>query len=112
MRTVIYGIWLLVPLSFFLMALWSLLEGRQRKSRRSDTGDLFRQGVFLSLAASATILLDLLTLDLLMGFLEGFVPRGLVEFSLFPLVLIVLAQLYGPSKEIRITSASSRRKKR
>jgi hypothetical protein len=106
MNIAIHALWILIPVLFFLMALWSLLEGRHRNVKRTDSADLFRQGIFLSLAAGVAFVIDYTLLESIVdGVFMAVIPLGLARVLLLPAVLVVVAAIYGPSKQIRISNA-------
>ena len=106
MYQILYAIWILIPLVFFTLALWSKLEGISGKQKKDNPADLIRQGLFVSGCVIVAILIDqyLLT-SLYQSFSPEWIPFGFYEVLLLPLILFLAAQFIGPSKSIRITKA-------
>lgn len=103
-----YVVWLMFPLCFFLIALWSKLEALGGKSRKENPGDIMRQGFFLLICALVCIGFDHYLLPGLYEYIESdWLPYGLLQFMLFPAVLYLAAVTIGPSVDIRITRAPS-----
>lgn len=102
MHLALYIIWFAVPVAFFGLALWSKLEQMSSGgSRGRDGGDLGRQGIFVLVAALLALAIDrYLVLPHAATVLPSWLPTGVVQIALFPLVLLVQARLIGPSQDI------------
>lgn len=107
---VLYAFWFLFPLFYFLIALWAKLESVGNKHKREDAGDYVRQGTLVLVVAVVCVVIDQYFLralvDSTFGVILPFdVPFGFFRIVLFPLVLILLAKVLGPSREISISKA-------
>ena len=106
MYQILYLVWILIPLTFFLLALWSKLEQMSGRPKKDHPGDLVRQGFFISGCVVVSIVIDHFLLPYLYSsFSPVWVPYGLYELLLLPLILYVAAISFGPSSDIRITKA-------
>jgi hypothetical protein len=115
MQTILYGIWLLLPITYFGIALWSKLEEAGGSTKRENVGDLLRQGFFVLGCVGLAIAIDQYLLkDLVEMFSPTFIPLGLYQILLLPFILYIGAFIVGGSKDIRITKAPrvSQRKSR
>jgi hypothetical protein len=109
MHLFLYTIWFLLPLAFILMAVWGTLERLSKSGRQHDVGNYLRQAAFLLVAAGISLAIDRYVLiPHLEGQLPEWLPRGVIEVALFPVVLLVLASTVGPSKDIVIPPKSRR----
>ena len=108
MTTALYIIWGLIPLFFFLMALWSLLEKFSGKKKHERPGDLFRQGLFVLLCVLISIAIDHYLLPTISESIDfGYIPYGVYQLILLPSVLYIAAKIIGPTKPIQIDKAPS-----
>jgi len=109
MQTALYIIWLLVPLIFFLLALWSKLEQGTKASKgkkvNKEPGDLFRQAIFVSGCSVITFLVDYLLTEKIAEILPAMVPIAFFQLMLLPIILYLGAITVGGSKPIRIKKA-------
>ena len=81
MTIAIYIVWFLIPLCFFLMALWSFLEALSGKGSSHAAIDLSRQGLFLFACVLASIALDYYVLPVLVDSLSfDFIPYEIFQF--------------------------------
>jgi hypothetical protein len=113
MTTALYIIWGLVPLFFFLMALWSFLEKTTGKRKHERPGDLFKQGLFVSFCVVLSILIEAFVLkDLVEATVQDLIPYGVFQIVLLPVILYLGAMLIGPSKPIQISKAPSSSKRK
>ncbi len=115
MFSTIYIVWYLIPVFFFVIALWSKLEHLSGKNKRDNPADFFKQGLFVTACVIAAILIDKFLLQPLVPKLAGdLLPLGFFQVLLLPVVLYLAARIVGPSKAIRITKAPrpSERKRR
>ena len=104
MHTFLYIIWALLPLFFFIMALWAKLEQISNKDKRQNPGDFFRQGLFVTACVIIAVLIDQTVLEsFVQSLAPDFMPLGFFQIILLPIILLVAAKVYGPSKTIRIT---------
>lgn len=107
MSKIFYIVWCLIPLLLFLMALWSYLEKIGGKKKQERPGDLFKQGLFTSFCVLISIAIDTYLLPYLVdSILTEYVPYGVYQVILFPLVLFLAAKVIGPTKDIKIKSAT------
>jgi hypothetical protein len=101
-QTAIYLLWLVLPLCLYLCTLWSLLE-RKRKGKTTETGDLARNSLFVTVAVAASFIVHrYLVIPLYDGGGIPGIPKQLADIATFPLVLILSAKIAGPSRLIRI----------
>lgn len=106
MQTALYIIWALIPLFFFLMGLWSTLEQMSGKQKKDNPGDFFKQGFFVLGCVLVSVLIDRYVLaQIVQGLLGEILPLEFFQVILLPLILLIAAQLIGPSKEILISKA-------
>lgn len=109
MQTALYILWILVPLTYFLLALWSRLEQstqiKKGKKRSKEASDLISQAYFVSGCSLATFLIDKYFIHQVEPFLPSFIPLGFVQIMLLPVVLYIGGMLVGGSKPIRIEKA-------
>lgn len=106
MQTALYVIWFLIPLFFFVMALWCWLEEMGGKTKKENPGDFLKQGLFVLACVLISIVIDRYALEAVVtSVLNDWVPLGFVQIMLLPIVLYVGALLLGPSKEILIGKA-------
>ncbi|MCO6432580.1 MAG: hypothetical protein J5J00_17140 [Deltaproteobacteria bacterium] len=99
-------VWLLLPLFFILMALWSKLEMMSGRPRRDHPSDILNQAIFVLFAVIVCILLDKYVLtSVYESVVPDWIPLGLLRFLLLPAVLLAAAMAFGPSNDIRITQA-------
>lgn len=96
--------WVLVPVAFFLMALWSWLEQstqvRKGKKRSEEPQDLTKQAIFLSICSIIAWGVDALiiqsgSVDFLFG---EWTPKPMVRFFVYPLILYIGAVTVGQTK--------------
>lgn len=101
----LYAIWFAIPVFFFLAALWSKLEQIGKSPRRQNPGDLLRQGTFMLGCVIVAILLDQYALPEVGDALPSWLPLGVVQVLLLPVVLLIAAKLVGGAKPIKIEKA-------
>jgi len=115
MLYVLYGIWILLPVFFFGLALWTGLERISGKQPQEHPTDYFRQGLFVASCVAAAFAFDAYLLADLVHFL-GFDDSWLWFFRLIllPIILFLGAKLLGGSHPVRISevSPSSRHERR
>jgi hypothetical protein len=106
MRTVVYLVWFLIPLSIIGIALWNFIENKAKKKVDRYSGQLLRQALFTSLCVGVAVLCEQFALDFVMvTVMQGFVPREIILVLLLPLVMVVAATVIGPTAAISITKA-------
>lgn len=106
-RYVIYAIWAVLPIFFFVVALWSKLEEFGSKSKkRDDAADFFRQGLFVLICVIISVVIDRFFLEKLVAPLSDFLPESFFRIALLPTILLLAARFVGPSKQIRITKSA------
>jgi len=109
MRFFLYIVWFLPALLFILLTLWGALEQLGRSKKRSAVENSLQQAVFLLAAAFLSLLIDrFILIPHIEGTLPHWLPFGILEVALFPLVLLILSVAIGPSKDIRIVRRSGR----
>ena len=105
MHTCLYVIWFLLPIFFFGIALWSKLERYGSNPPYENIGDYVRQGVFVLACVVLSVLIDQYILEDIVNLLSPtWIPLGLYQVLLLPIVLLVSAVILGPSKAISIKS--------
>ena len=106
MYQLLYAIWILIPIVFFLLALWSKLEQMSGRPKKDHPGDLVRQGIFISGCVVVAIIIDHFFLPYLYSYISpAWIPYGLYEVLLLPFILYVAAVAIGPSTDIKIIKA-------
>lgn len=106
MATFLHIIWILLPLFFLVMALWSFLEKTYGKKSHERPGDFFSQGVFVTVCVAISFAIDTYVLPGLVESVSGdSVPYWVFQMGLLPFVLYIAAKVYGPSTPIRIAKA-------
>ena len=106
LQKILYILWFMLPLFFFGLALWSKLEKVGGKKQQDHPSDFIRQGVFVLFCV-------LIAVGIGQCFLKSFVdflaipglPFGFLQWMLLRLVLWLLAQLIGPTKDIQISKS-------
>ncbi|MCB0333570.1 MAG: hypothetical protein KDD55_08735 [Bdellovibrionales bacterium] len=109
MQTALYILWILVPLTYFLLALWSRLEQathiQKGKKRSKEASDLLSQAYFVTGCSIATYFVDRYFAQEIEPFLPSFIPLGFVQIMILPLMLLIGGYIVGGSKPIRIEKA-------
>ena len=112
MHILLYVIWFLLPLFFFIIALWAKLEQLSDRPKRQNPGDFFRQGVFVLVCVLISVVIDQYLLAALVDFLSSdWLPLGFFQALLLPFVLYLAARIVGPSQDVLITRAPKPSKK-
>jgi len=106
MRIALYTAWLIIPTFYLTLALWAKLERLSSRGKRGlDAGDLARHGIFVLVAAVVSLAVDTyLLLHYVEPILPAWLPIGVLEIALFPLILGLQAVILGPSRDIVIIS--------
>jgi uncharacterized membrane protein len=103
MHTALYVIWFLCPTFFFVLALWAKLEQMSGSVKKHDPISLFRQGVFLLICVLIACLVDTYVLEGMVASLSpDFIPLGFYQIMLLPVILVIGAQVIGPSSTLLI----------
>lgn len=103
LRYVLYGFWLLLPGTFFAIALYSKLEQMGGRDKREVVGDYVNQGLFTGACVFISILIDQTVLEGVVDATVGeMVPLGFCRFMLLPLALLFGAKVFGGTTPIRI----------
>jgi hypothetical protein len=106
MTSALYIVWFLIPTFFFLMALWSQLEKLSGRPKKENSEDFFRQGFFVLGCVLVAVLMERYAIDYITNSIfQGFVPKGVWQVLLLPIIFLIAAKLLGPSQEIRIGKA-------
>lgn len=114
MQIALWIIWILVPVTYLLMAVWAKLEQIGKKSRKHprEAGELFRQAVFTSACVAIAFFIDIFMLEqAIEPLLPSFLPIGIVKILLLPIILYLAALMVGGKKQVRIESAKRPYKK-
>ncbi|HMO01993.1 MAG TPA: hypothetical protein PKD37_01255 [Oligoflexia bacterium] len=108
MNYLLYGVWIFIPLFFYIVAFLGWLDSisNNKKKQYDNPGDYFRQGVFCTVAVIITFALDIFVLKVYYQQLTitEYIPTGMMRVFLLPIVLIILAVVVGPSKEIKLAA--------
>jgi hypothetical protein len=106
METLVYVIWFSFPAIFYIMALWAQLEKWGGRSNQGDAIKIYiKQGSFVLGCVLLCILIDKTILDeIVASYLDPYITRGLARFLLFPLILLLVAQIFGGSKPVQLQS--------
>ena len=105
MRIALYVIWFLLPLFFFVVALWTKLENFSKKNYTQSAAEPFWQGILLLVCCFVALGIDQYLLESLWDTLSpDFIPLGFYQVMLLPVVILAAAKIVGPSKDIRIKS--------
>lgn len=106
MLTALYIIWFGIPVIFFLMALWIMLEKLSGKQRRERSISYLSQGIFVLVCSLISFVIERY---FLMGVVEAvfgdLIPYGFFQVILLPVILYIAAMIIGPSKAIVIGKA-------
>ena len=108
MRIAIYIVWALIPIGYFLSALWAKLEQmtNQRKKNFREAGDITKQAFVVTGMVGICYLIDIFLMDnTIAPLLPSFVPKEFAELILLPLVMYIGALAMGGTDPIRITKA-------
>lgn len=106
MHTFLYIIWFLVPLFFFGVWIWGLLEKLSGKAEKGAHSDALKQAIFVLACVLMAVAIDQSLLpDLVNSYAPEFLPLGFFEAILLPAILYIGALIVGPSKAIRIQKA-------
>lgn len=107
MQTFLYIVWFLIPVGFFFLGLWSLMEKLGGSPKKQVPSDYFIPGVFTLVIAFVALIVDQYFLQgIAEGALAGALPLEFLQIVLWPLLLAFGAMLLGPSKEIMIGKKS------
>jgi hypothetical protein len=103
MDTMIYMVWVLIPTTMFLLAVWDLIDSKARKRKDRHSVHLIKQSLFVFMAVACASLIDQFLLDFIVeSVFIGVVSRSLLLVLLLPLILVIAATVIGPSKPITI----------
>jgi hypothetical protein len=99
-------IWILLPASLFLFALYNWVDSKSRKGKSSKHSNfLFKQAIFVFFAVIIAFAIDEYLLDLFLEkFVGDIVTRILAQILLLPSILYLLALLVGSGKPVYISS--------
>ncbi len=98
-----YGIWLLLPIFYFVVALWGKLERSSGERNRDDLGDYVRNGTVALLAVIVSVGIDRFLLPALDDtLLTDLMPIFFFRVLLYPVVFVLINLALGPSKKIQI----------
>ena len=105
MLTFLYIVWFAPAVVFFIMAIWAQLEIWSGKAVKGEVKSYLKQMIFVLICAGVTVMIEQYFLaDFVMSYLDPFVPLGLAQIVLFPLILLLSAKLIGGSKPIQLQS--------
>lgn len=116
MLTFLHIVWFLPAVVFLVMALWAQLEIWSGKTGKGEVKSYLKQMIFVLICAGITMLIERYFLaDFVVTYLDPFVPIGLAQIILFPLILLIFAKLVGGTKPVQLQSKrltqTKRRKK-
>lgn len=104
-------VFLIFPLIYLLIALWSYLErmGDKLKNKGKDAGLFLKQGVFLLIGAIITILIDVKIYPDLLPSLP--LPPLMVRVLTFLVILFVMSKLVGgtEAKSLKLNKPAGRK---
>ena len=108
--TVLYGVWLLLPLSFFLLAVWAVLKPVFKVHGQEYYGDYFKQGLFCSIGLALAIVIH--QSDGFNNFIEAYSHRwfnlSIASWLLYPSILVVMAYINRSIQRYRGVEEESR----
>jgi len=106
---VLYGIWFLLPLFFFTLALWAWLERLSKSPKRQNPKDFMRQGTFLLGSAVLALLINEYVLqEGAADLLPNWLPLTFVQIMLLPIILLLGAKMFGGTTPISIQRPGSK----
>ena len=111
---VVYAIWILIPCIYLFLGVWGKVEQLTKSSIKQNPNDFFRQGAFVTICVAIAFAVDKhLLQDFIDITLQGFLPLELAQVLLLPLIFVIAASIWGPTKKQRISAAPrvSERKK-
>jgi hypothetical protein len=101
---VLYGIWFLLPISFFCLFLWAQLEKWGGSRTKQNPGDFMRQGCFVTLVIALCMGIDQILFEANALALD-WQTLWLLRVLLLPAGLYVASMVIGPSKDVKIAKA-------
>jgi hypothetical protein len=106
MHTLVYVIWISIPLVMTCLILWDAVDNIVKGRKNKHFFAQLRQTLFVVVAICCCIVLDMFVLDFLVGLpLVDIIGRDLLLVLLLPAVLLIGALAIGPSKPILIADA-------
>lgn len=108
--TILYSIWALLPLLYFILALWGKLEQMSKSVSKQNPEDFSRQAIFLLCCVGVGILADKFLLPSLAGMLPSFIPFGFLQVILLPIILLIGSMLIGGKEPPKIQRPGMQRK--
>jgi len=115
MIKVLYGIWILIPVGFAVLALYSKLEQISHKDKplTREPLDLIKQAAFTGLCVIIAFGVEFYFIeDSIMPLLPSIIPKGLIQVMLLPVILYIAAMIIGGAKPIRIQKVSTHDQRR
>ena len=101
LRTGLYIVWALIIIGYFFVALWSLMEkyGDKRKANKIESSALFKNFAIVTVGVAICFFIDMTMMDdTIYPLFPDFIPKGLVQIMLLPVVFTIGAQLMGGTK--------------
>lgn len=106
MHTLVYVIWISIPLVMGCLILWDAVDNIAKGRKNKHFFAQLRQTIFVAVAIGFCIAIDVFVLDFLVELpFADLVGRDLLLVLLLPAVLLVGALAIGPSKPILIANA-------
>ena len=106
---ILYSIWFLIPLIFYLLALWGRLEQMSSGQPHHHVIDLLHQGHFTLAVAVVSVAVDRFLLPKIVAIPAlDFVSPLFLQIVTFPAIALILASAFGPSGEIRVGRPTGR----
>lgn len=102
---ILIGVWLFLPIVFLLLALWARLEQVGGKTQQDHPIDYVRQATFLAVCGIITALINHFFIDWIVSVIPFGLTKGLAQFLLYPCVLAIGAQLWGPTADVLISKS-------
>lgn len=110
----LHYLFLLVPLLYFLLALWSLLESKSNKRKGKDKDILLKQGIFVFICTLVAIGVDILILPHLIPMLPC--PPLMARILTFLIVIYLIGIFVGgtelQSRSLKKNNSPTQKKKK
>lgn len=111
MITFLYIIWFGVPVFFFILGLWALMEKWGGSPKKQNPADFFKQGVFVLAGTLICVVIDQYFLEsLASSVLMDILPLPILQIALFPAVLLIGALIIGPTKPLLVSRGAAQAK--
>ena len=106
MITLIYIVWILIPLSYLLFTIWAWLEKVGGSVKKHNPGDALQQTIFLAACVGVAVLIEQYWLsDLCNALFPDVIPLLFYQIMLLPVILLIGSKVVGGTKPVIITKA-------